>query len=106
MENITKSFESPNTSTSQLIVRSKSLSEHAILFDRNASMEEKLASTKDLKPEFRGTIEMIIGPMFAGKSTELLRRVRRHEISGKACLFVKYSEDVRYDASCISTHDS
>jgi thymidine kinase len=41
----------------------------------------------------RGTIEMIIGPMFAGKSTELIRKVKRHEISGKRCLYVKYLQD-------------
>jgi thymidine kinase len=40
---------------------------------------------------------MIIGPMFAGKSTELLRRMDRHRFSGKKCLYVKYAEDVRYD---------
>ena len=49
---------------------------------------------------------MIIGPMFAGKSTELIRRVTRHEISGKRVLKVKYAEDNRYDnENCISTHD-
>lgn len=53
----------------------------------------------------RGRIELIIGPMFAGKSTELLRRVKRHQISGKDCLRIKYAEDVRYSDDCISTHD-
>ena len=28
-----------------------------------------------------GRIEMIIGPMFAGKSTELMRRIRRHQLA-------------------------
>jgi len=37
-------------------------------------------------PKLKGHIELIIGPMFAGKSTELLRRVRRHEIAGSKCL--------------------
>jgi len=48
---------------------------------------------------------MIIGPMFAGKSTELLRRMNRHRHSGKACLYVKYVDDTRYDIHSISTHD-
>lgn len=43
--------------------------------------------------------------MFAGKSTELLRRVKRYQISGKKCLTVKYQADVRYSATHISTHD-
>jgi thymidine kinase len=53
----------------------------------------------------RGRIELIMGPMFAGKSTELLRRVKRHEIAGKKCLNIKYIEDARYSEDCISTHD-
>lgn len=55
----------------------------------------------------RGRIELIIGPMFAGKSTELLRRVRRLEISGKKCLNIKYTGDNRYanEESTITTHD-
>lgn len=52
-----------------------------------------------------GSIELIIGPMFAGKSTELLRKVKRHEISGKRCLYIKYSEDSRYSQDSIATHD-
>lgn len=53
----------------------------------------------------RGRIELIMGPMFAGKSTELLRRVNRWEISGKKCLSVKYCADKRYSTNSISTHD-
>ena len=60
----------------------------------------KLQKTKQ-----RGRIELIMGPMFAGKSTELLRRVNRLEISGKKCLSVKFSADTRYSNTCISTHD-
>jgi len=44
----------------------------------------------------RGRIELIIGCMFAGKSTEMLRRVRKHEITGKSVLTVKFSADQRY----------
>ena len=53
----------------------------------------------------RGHIELIIGPMFAGKSTELLRRMRRHEIAGSRCLRVKFAEDTRYSVDSIATHD-
>ena len=53
----------------------------------------------------RGRIELIMGPMFAGKSTELLRRIKRQEISGKTCLSIKFAADTRYSQECISTHD-
>ena len=62
-------------------------------------MNEKLAISANLKPLFKGMLELIIGPMFAGKSTELLRRVKRHAISGKSCLYVKYAADTRYDTT-------
>ena len=39
-----------------------------------------------------GHIELIIGPMFSGKSTELMRRVTRYQIGGKRCLLIKYSK--------------
>jgi len=53
----------------------------------------------------RGRIELIMGPMFAGKSTELIRRVKRIEISGKKCLMIKYSADQRYSSDSVCTHD-
>ena len=53
----------------------------------------------------RGHIELICGPMFSGKSTELLRRLKRYEIGGHRILRVKFSEDNRYSNDSISTHD-
>ena len=53
----------------------------------------------------RGRIEIIMGPMFAGKSTELLRRMKRHEIAGNRCLRIKYAGDTRYSDDSIATHD-
>lgn len=76
-----------------------------ILNNAETSINEKVAMAVDFKQPFRGSLEMIIGPMFAGKSTELLRRMDRHRFSGKKCLYVKYSEDTRYDAQAIATHD-
>ena len=44
----------------------------------------------------KGQVQLILGPMFSGKSTELLRRVRRYRIAGHSCLVVKYAHDNRY----------
>jgi len=53
----------------------------------------------------RGRIELIMGCMFAGKSTELLRRCNKHEITGKKVLRIKFSADVRYGNEYdIATH--
>lgn len=43
--------------------------------------------------------------MFSGKSTELIRRLKRYEIARYECLIVKYANDTRYDATGIATHD-
>ena len=67
--------------------------------------QDEMHVRKLQKSSQRGSIQLIMGPMFAGKSTELLRRVNRHEISGKRILSVKFNMDNRYSEECISTHD-
>ena len=52
-----------------------------------------------------GRIELVLGPMFSGKTSELLRRVRRYGHARKSCLCVKYKADTRYSDGCIATHD-
>mmetsp|Transcript_25099 Transcript_25099/g.27854 ORF Transcript_25099/g.27854 Transcript_25099/m.27854 type:complete len:174 (-) Transcript_25099:102-623(-) len=49
---------------------------------------------------------LIIGPMFAGKTTELLKRVSIHKANGVKCLLVKYAKDYRSGEDTISTHDN
>jgi len=49
-------------------------------------------------------LTIIAGPMFAGKSTELLRFVERAEIAGKSVLLVKPDIDTRYNSETVSTH--
>jgi len=52
-----------------------------------------------------GQIQVIFGPMFSGKTTELMRRMKRYQIANYDCLVVKYAKDVRYDETGIATHD-
>lgn len=53
----------------------------------------------------KGQIQLIIGPMFSGKTTELMRRMKRYQIANYKCLVIKYSKDDRYDKQGIATHD-
>ncbi|KAK8734133.1 hypothetical protein OTU49_006035 [Cherax quadricarinatus] len=53
----------------------------------------------------KGQIQIIFGPMFSGKTTELMRRLKRYQISKHKCLIIKYANDIRYDANGITTHD-
>eukprot|EP01051_Picozoa_sp_SAG22_P005483 SAG22_NODE_327_length_12278_cov_10.550209_4_plen_414_part_00 len=53
-----------------------------------------------------GSIALIFGPMFSGKSSELQRRLRRFAVAKKRVLMVKYQGDTRYDdGSTTTTHD-
>lgn len=52
-----------------------------------------------------GSIEVICGPMFAGKSEEIIRRIRRIEYAKKKVVCFKPSIDNRYSASEIVSHN-
>jgi thymidine kinase len=51
-----------------------------------------------------GYLQLIIGPMFSGKSTELIRNVRLNKIINKKVLVIKPSIDNRYDSNRIVSH--
>ncbi|CUG89967.1 thymidine kinase, putative [Bodo saltans] len=52
-----------------------------------------------------GRIELIIGPMFAGKTTELMRRVKREIHARRLCFVIKYCQDSRYSKDHVASHD-
>ncbi len=49
-------------------------------------------------------IELIVGPMFCGKTEELLRRLRRIEIPERRIQLFKPTIDMRYSEDSVSTH--
>jgi thymidine kinase len=51
-----------------------------------------------------GWIEVIVGPMFSGKSEELIRRLRRAEIARKRVQIFKPVVDDRYSKNGIVSH--
>lgn len=50
-------------------------------------------------------IEIILGPMFSGKSTELIRRCSRLSAIGKNVLYINHTYDTRTD-DAIQTHSA
>lgn len=52
-----------------------------------------------------GWIEVIAGCMFAGKTEELLRRLRRAEIAGQEVAVFKPATDDRYGETTVGTHN-
>lgn len=52
-----------------------------------------------------GYLNLIIGPMFSGKTTRLIQLYRTYKYSGIPCLVINYKGDTRYHDSMLSTHD-
>lgn len=51
-----------------------------------------------------GQLQVIAGPMFAGKSEELMRRVRRAWLAGLSVEVVNHALDVRHGSRDIASH--
>ena len=52
-----------------------------------------------------GQIQAIVGPMFSGKSEELIRRLVREMFANKKVLVVRHCRDTRTTPGNIATHD-
>ena len=54
----------------------------------------------------RGSIEVICGSMFSGKTEELIRRLKRVRIANQSVAIFKPALDTRYDKEQIVSHDT
>ena len=57
-----------------------------------------------IAPQRGGWLEVICGPMFSGKSEEMIRRLRRAEIAGQRAVIFKPQIDDRYDETDVVSH--
>ena len=57
-----------------------------------------------IPPQRGGWLEVICGPMFSGKSEEMIRRLRRAEIAGQRVVIFKPKIDNRFDAADVVSH--
>ena len=55
--------------------------------------------------KIQGRLEVICGPMFSGKSEELIRRLRRAMIAKQRVIACKHSLDDRQEVEYIASHD-
>ena len=63
-------------------------------------------SNKNGNGNGNGSNDIIIGCMFSGKSTEIIRLIKRYQnIPSKRLLIINHSSDIRYGKSVISTHN-
>uniref|UniRef100_A0A7N0TEM3 Thymidine kinase n=1 Tax=Kalanchoe fedtschenkoi TaxID=63787 RepID=A0A7N0TEM3_KALFE len=71
-----------------------------------ASLKSSLASSSVNGISGRsGEVHVIVGPMFAGKTTALLRRIKLEDDSGRSVAMVKSSKDTRYAVDSVVSHD-
>jgi thymidine kinase len=64
----------------------------------------RIAAVIRIPPQRGGWLEVICGPMFCGKSEEMIRRLRRAEIAGQRVVIFKPRIDDRYDAVDVVSH--
>ncbi|KRQ87757.1 Thymidine kinase [Caloramator mitchellensis] len=56
-------------------------------------------------PKDHGWIEIIVGPMYSGKSEELIRRIKRAKIARQKVQVFKPSIDIRYSITEVVSHN-
>ena len=52
------------------------------------------------------SLKIIMGNMFSGKTTELVRRLKRYDIIGKRIMVVNSNKDTRSPHEVLQTHDN
>ena len=55
--------------------------------------------------EKTGSLSLIIGPMYSGKTSTILDLYRKYGFSKISTMVINYAEDTRYDDTKLSTHD-
>ena len=69
-----------------------------------ADAPTRIAAVIRITPQRGGWLEVICGPMFSGKSEEMIRRLRRAEIAGQRVVIFKPRIDDRYDVAAVVSH--
>lgn len=68
-----------------------------------SSFDERILST--MNPTQEGYLELILGPMFSGKTTQIIQKYNNYTYIGKTVIVINYAEDKRYHDTMLSTHD-
>ena len=62
-------------------------------------------SSQTLSIPKTGYLEIILGPMFSGKTTQTIQIYNKYKYIGKKVFVINYIDDTRYDDSMLSSHD-
>jgi len=86
------------------VARKNSNNKHSI--QNTASLGFRFIDMSDFPQQGQsGHIELIVGSMFSGKSSQGLARVRRYTAARLRCIILRYANDNRYSNTQFSTHD-
>lgn len=58
-----------------------------------------------MEDKYKGELHLIIGCMFSGKTSELIRNAKRYKSIGKSVLVLNYKMDTRYGNNSVISHD-
>ena len=70
-----------------------------------SALPELVPNTLASVPQAHGQLELICGPMFSGKSEELMRRLRRVGYARKSAILIKPAIDDRYSVDEVVSHE-
>ena len=66
---------------------------------------QKLQFSNSIKTNGSGKLHLIIGPMFAGKTSHLIENYNKCKLCNIDCIVINHGDDNRYDVNLLSTHD-
>lgn len=68
-------------------------------------MNNRLVLSLGMNKVEMGYLELIIGPMYSGKTSKLLELYKQFTFCGIKTMVINYNEDTRYSDTELSTHD-
>jgi thymidine kinase len=80
--------------------------QHIHITKMNATSSASSSNNVNVKPKNEGYLELILGPMFSGKTSTLKKIYDQCMYCNIPVMVINYEDDTRYcDASFMSTHD-
>jgi len=71
----------------------------------NILMKDTTTSTQPTMSSLAGYLEIILGPMWSGKTSALLKIYRQYSYCKSKICVINYEADTRYSRTMLSTHD-
>ena len=68
-------------------------------------MKDTTTSTQPTMSSLAGYLEIILGPMWSGKTSALLKIYRQYSFCKSKICVINYEADTRYSRTMLSTHD-